>query len=107
MMEGLVGCPRTPTSLPGPLDAGTAPSFLMPGSKAAGDGRFESVMASLKLAIPKAPRGGCVVPGAHPHVGKGPAVAPCILGTLPDHALAARGLHHGTMRPEPRRSMPF
>ena len=43
MMEGLVGCPRIPTSLPGPLDAGTTPSFLMPGSKVAGDGHFERV----------------------------------------------------------------
>ena len=67
MMEGLVGCPRTPTSLPGPLDAGTAPSFLMPGSKAAGDGRFESVMASLKLAIPDRHRAVVVLSLAHIH----------------------------------------
>ena len=74
VMEGLVGCPRTPTSLPGPLDADATPSYHMPGAEVAGDGHFEHSMARLKLAIPKAPHGGCVVSGAHPHVGKGPAV---------------------------------
>ena len=50
MMEGLVGCPRTPTSLPRPLDADTAPSVLMSGSKVAGEGHFENLrMASLKV----------------------------------------------------------
>ena len=104
VMEGLIGCPRAPMIQPRPLDAGATPSFLVPGSKAAADGRFENLMPSLKLAIPKAPHGGClVVPGAHPHVGKGPAEGPHIPGTLADHSLAAWSLHQGTTRPEPGR----
>ena len=97
------GAAGPPTAQPRPLDAGATPSFLVPGSKAAADGRFENLMPSLKLAIPKAPHGGCVVPGAHPHAGMGPAEGLHIPGTLSDHSLAAWGLHQGTTRPEPGR----
>ena len=71
MMEGLIGCPRTPTSLPRPLEADTTLSYHMPGTEVAGDGQFENPMTRLKFATPKAPHGGCVVSGARPHVGKG------------------------------------
>ena len=86
MMEGLIGCPRTPTTQPRPLDADTAPSNRMACSKVAPAtaAHFETLMTGLKLAMPKAPHGGCIVPGAHPHVGKGWSVVPCILGALPD-----------------------
>ena len=85
MMEGLIGCPRTPTPQPRPLDADTAPSNRMEGSGLAAAAHFETlIMTGLKLAMPKAPHGGCIVPGAHPHVGKGWSVGPCILGALSD-----------------------